>query len=188
MALFTSLAAVKAYAGVKIGVDDSEIVGIIDAVSSAMANLVGHNYEPDPIIGETHSGPYSIGLVLKKQPVSIEEVRISGGVIAASGYSITEGSRILFRVSSNSAIGWESGSRNIEVDYTPISTVPADIELAAREMASFMIKQSSFTVGGGRLGLGSQSNGDTGTADYFTKTLEALPMVQSVLRRYKRFA
>lgn len=150
--------------------------------------MIGATYDPDPITAEVHSGPYTRALVLDQAPDSITEVRVAGTIVTE--YEFPTGSRLLYRMDDSSVqtVAWESGQRNIEVDYVPISTVPADLELAAREISAFMVKQTSLSAGGSRLGLSAQANADTGSADYFAQTLRALPMAEATLKRYRRVA
>ncbi len=187
MAALTTADRVKAYANVKTSVDDASIEGIIDAVSALLHDRIGHDFEGTAIVAEHHSHPYSGALILARPVESIQAVRENGTTLAASGYEL-QGERLLYRLGSGKTIGWAPGVRSIEVDYTPTSTVPADIELAAREVSAFMLKQSALAVGGGRMGLSGQANADAGSADYFIQALDQLPMASMVLAKYQRFA
>lgn len=187
MADLTTTGAVKAYAGVKGSGDDQEIQGLVGAISSYLHGRVGHDYEGTAIVAEHHSSPASGALVLEKPAAAIDAVRVGTGTIAASGYEL-QGQRLVYRLSSGETIDWTAGVRNIEVDYTPTTEVPEDLELAARELAAFMLKQSALEGGASRFGLSAQASGDTGSADYFVQALAQLPFAAAVLRRYSRFA
>jgi len=184
MAKLTTVAKVRAYAGVTSSSDDDVIGGFVDAVSALIASQVGHDYEGDTVTAEPHTAPFSGALVLEKPASSITAVRVSGSVVAASGYRLN-GSKLLDRLSSGIPTAWLD-SVPIEVDYVTVSDIPADLELAAREIASFVLKQSSVTAGGSRLGLSAQANADTGSADYFTQALLELPVARMALRNHRQ--
>jgi hypothetical protein len=187
MADLTTTGAVKAYAGVKASDDDQSIQAIVSAVSVYLHDRVGHDYDGDAITSEHHTTPASGALVLEKPAATIDAVRVGTGTIAASGYEL-EGERLLYRLASGETVDWARGVRNIEVDYTPTTDVPKDLELAAREVAAFVLKQSSLSGGASRFGLAAQANGDSGSADYFVQALNQLPFAAAILRRYTRFA
>jgi hypothetical protein len=188
MADLTTLAAVKAYAGVSGSGDDTAISGIVAAVSALIHELVGHDYDGDTITGEVHSGPVSGAVVLEKPVASIGAV-VEGETTLDSGAYELESERLLWRKSIGGTIPWANGTRNIAVTYTTTSTVPADLELAAREVCAFMVKQSNIgSAGAARLGLSAQANVDTGSADYFVQALRQLPFASLTLRRFMRVA
>lgn len=186
MADLTTIAAVKSYAGVTGSGDDSQISAIISAVSSLIAGQIGHDYEGNAVTAEFHTAPFSGSIILRKPAESITAVRVSHSVIAAAGYRLSDG-RLLTRLASGLPTVW-SGSSVIEVDYLTVSAVPADLELAAREIGAFVLKQSSLPGGGSRLGLSAQANGDTGSADYFVQALKQLPVSRMALRNHRPFA
>jgi len=187
MADLTTTARVKAYAGVKPAGDDQSIQAIVTAVSVYLHDRVGHDFQGDAITAEHHGSPVSGAVVLDKPAATIDAVRVGTGTIAASGYELS-GERLLYRLSSGETVDWTPGIRNIEIDYTPTTDVPADLELAAREISAFMVKQSALQGGASRFGLSAQANGDSGSADYFVQALAQLPFASSILRRYTRFA
>jgi hypothetical protein len=152
-----------------------------------IGDQVGHDYEGSILLAEKHSGAISGGIVLRYPAASIEAVRVTGGTVPVSGYSL-EGERLLYRYDSSGTIAWERGQRNVEVDYTTTNVVPTDLELAAREICAFMLKQSAHIAGGARLGLSAQANADTGSADYFVQALSQLPFAARVLDRHRTFA
>lgn len=182
----TTTEAVKAYAGVKGTGDDARIAGVVSAVSAMLSDIVGHDYDGGTIVAEKHTAPMSGAVVLDSPAASIDAIREGTGTVAASDYEL-EGERLVWRLSADQVTSWAKGARYIEVDYTLVSTIPVDLELAARESSAFMVKQSAFVAGGSRLGLSAQANGDTGSADYFAQQLKALPFTSLALRRYRRF-
>ena len=182
----TTRADVKLYAGVTSGSDDGPISALISAVSVLLHGMVGHDYEGEAITGEHHSGPMSGALVLDKPAQSIEEVREGSDTLATGAYELSR-ERLVHRLSSGATVSWASGVRNLEVDYTTIDRVPADLEFAAREICAFMVKQSGWRVGSSRMGLSAQANADSGNADYFTQAIRKLPMAKATLARYARF-
>lgn len=186
MADLTTRADVKAYAGVTSGSDDGPIGALVSAVSVLLHGMVGHDYEGEAIVGEHHSGPVSGALVLDKPALSIEEVREGSTTLAAGAYELSR-QRLLYRISSGASVAWESGVRNIEIDYTTTHEVPADLEFAAREIAAFMVKQAGWGTGASRMGLSAQANADSGNADYFTQAIRNLPMAKATLARYARW-
>jgi len=186
MADLTTVAAVKSYAGVTGSGDDSQIAGIVSAVSALIAGQVGHDYEGDAVTAESHTAPFSGSIILRKPAASITAVRVSGSTIAAAGYRLKDG-RLLERLSSGLPTVWAESSV-IEIDYLTLSAVPFDLELAAREIGAFVLKQSSLPGGGSRLGLSAQANGDTGSADYFVQALAQLPVSRMALRNHRPFA
>ena len=187
MSDLTTRAAVKSYAGVTSNNDDGPISGIVSAVSVLLHGMVGHDYSGEAITGEHHSGPMSGALVLDRPAQSIEEVREGSDTLAATGAYELSRERLVHRLSSGATVSWASGVRNIEVDYTTIDRVPADLEFAAREICAFMVKQSGWGVGSSRMGLSAQANADSGNADYFTQAIRKLPMAKATLARYARF-
>lgn len=187
MADLTTTAAVKAWAGITGSGDDSAIDGIVTACSALLHGIVGHDYESTGVTAEHHSGAASGAIVLKKPAASITEVREGTVTLDSDAYEL-ESERLLWRKANGYAADWAVGRRNIEVDYTPTSTVPADLELCAREVCAWIVKQSGLDSGASRLGLSAQANADTGTADYFAQALRQLPMSNATLRRYKRYA
>lgn len=188
MADLTTVAAVKAYAGIAGSEDDGPIGTIVAGVSTLLHGLVGHDYEGEVITGENHTAPFSGAIVLRKPAQAIDEIRERKSTLAASAYELID-ERLVWRLNLGDTVGWTNdGARSIEVDYTTTDQVPKDLELAAREVAAFMVKQSGLSAGGSRMGLSAQSNADAGTADYFAQALAQLPFVQLVLRRFKRYA
>ena len=186
MANLTTVAAVKSYAGVTGSGDDSQISAIVSAVSSLIAGQVGHDYEGNAITGESHTAPFSGSIILRKPAESITAVRVSGSTLAAADYRLKD-SRLLTRLASGLPTVW-SASTVIEVDYLTVSAIPVDLELAAREIGAFILKQSSLPGGGSRLGLSAQANGDTGSADYFVQALKQLPVSRMALRNHRAFS
>lgn len=186
MANLTTLDAVKAFAGVTGSGDDSAINGIIAAVSSLLHGIVGQTFDGNAITGEFHPIPASTHIVLEQPAASIQAVREGTATLAASGYRhMGPGSRVIGREANGWPIKW---SAPITVDYTPPTAVPADLELAAREAAAWVLKESALTAGASRLGLTAQANADSGNADYFVRRIEELPIVRAIIRRYGRFA
>lgn len=185
MANLTTLAAVKAFAGVTGSGDDSEITGIVAAVSSILHGIVGHTFDSAPVTAEIHATPPTPYLVLDLPVASVQTVREAGQALAASGWRWHTGSRVIERRSSSLPVSW---SGEASVDYTPLSTIPADLELAAREAAAWVLKESALGSGASRLGLTAQANADSGSADYYVRRIEELPCVRAVIRRYGRFA
>lgn len=185
MADLTTVSEVKAYAGVTGQGDDARIESIVSAVSAAISGYIGNSFDAQPIVGERTDHP--LGAVLLERPAaSIDAVRVNGATLSASGYRL-QGDRVLWR-EADSYGGATSWGGVVEVDYTPTSSVPDDLEFAAREIAAFMVKQSGLSVGSGRLGLSAQANADTGSADYFTQSLRQLPASRMILGRYRRVA
>lgn len=188
MADLTTTAAVKAYAGVTGADDDAAIGVVVSAVSALIHEMIGHDYEAGPVTGEVHSAPVSGAIVLEKPAASITTVVESSTTLASTGYEL-EGERLLWRKASAGTVDWTSGIRNVVITYATVSTVPDDLELAAREVGAFMIKQSNIgSAGGARLGLSAQANVDTGSADYFVQALRKLPFTSLTLKRYQRLA
>ncbi len=187
MADLTTTAAVKGWAGITTSGDDSVIDGVVSAVSALLHGIVGHDYEGTPIVGETHAGSRHGIIILEKPAVTIEEVREVGDVVDPSAYVLDQG-RGLYRIEGGGLAPWAWGRRSVEVDYTPESVVPDDLELMAREVCAWIWKQSGHDTGASRLGLSAQANADTGTADYFAQALRQLPMANTTLKRYKRYA
>ena len=185
MANLTTTALVKGYANISDSADDQAIMGIISAVSVHLHDLVGHDYEGAALTGEHHSAPYSGAVVLHKPAASIDAIREGGTTLAATGYEL-EAERLVWRLASGLTVDWGAGKRNIEVDYTTTTEVPEDLELAAREVSAFMVKQSALAAGGSRMGLSAQANSDSGSADYFVQAINQLPFASAVVRRYQR--
>lgn len=185
MADLTTTALVKSYANIADSADDQAIAGIISAVSVHLHDLVGHDYEGDALIAEHHSAPYSGALVLHKPAASIDAIRENGTPLGSSNYEL-ENERLVWRLASGLSVAWGAGKRSIEVDYTTTTEVPKDLELAAREVSAFMVKQSALASGGSRMGLSGQANADSGSADYFVEALNQLPFSGAVLKRYQR--
>jgi len=184
----TTVEAVKAYAGVTVGGDDQAIAGIVSAVSGFMHGVIGHDYEGEVLTGEHHSGSDALAIVLDKPAASVQAVRDGTTTLAASTYELQAG-RLLYRLASGVTVAWAPGVRNIEVDYTTTEAIPSDLELAARELAAFMVKQGVFSeAGGGRMGLAAQANPDSGAADYFVQAISQLPFASLILKRYRAFA
>ncbi len=187
MADLTTVAAVKAFAGVTGTGADPTIGGLVTAVSALMHGIVGHDFEGTPIVAEKH-GPVFRDVVLEKPAASIQEVRRGTNVLVDGTDYALDGDRVLVRLDGSYRTAWVLKPWELEVDYTPVSVVPDDLELAARMATAFTWKQSAENGGGARLGLSAQANTDAGTADYFAQTLRALPFVNETLRRYRRVA
>jgi hypothetical protein len=185
LADLTTVAAVKAFAGVTSSSDDAAIGGIVGAVSTILHGIVGHTYDATPIAGELHEVPPTAFVILDRPIATVTTVREGGQVLASTGWRRIAGSRLVERLAGSVGTPWTA---EISVDYTPASTVPADLELAAREAAAWVLKESGLSTGGSRLGLNAQANSDSGNADYFVKRIEELPVVRSIIRRYGRFA
>ncbi len=186
MADLTTTAAVKAYAGISGSGDDTAIDGIVSAVSELIGNAIGNNYPGGSVTDELHFAPASGAIVLRYPAASLTSVAVSGTALAAGDYELVD-SRLIFRLANGARTDWTQGAR-ITATYTRESTVPTDLELAAREACAFVVKQTGLDSGGSRLGLGAQSNADTGTADYFTQALATLPVLRMTLARYKVYA
>lgn len=184
MADLTTTAAVKAFAGVTGSGDDAAIAGIVAAVSSMLHGIVGHDFSATAVVAELHPTPPSAFVVLDKPVGTVTTVREGGQVLAASGWRHVAGTRLVERRASSESVSW---SAEVSVDYTPSATIPADLELAARECSAWVVKESGLASGSSRLGLTAQANADSGNADYYIKRLEELPMVRAVIRRYGRF-
>lgn len=176
----TNTAAVKAYAGVQSSGDDSAIGGIVSAVSALFHAWIGHDFDGTPIVGEAHEPPASGVILLRKPAASISAVREGGATLSGSAYRFTS-TRMLARLAAGRPSPWLDA---VQVDYTPISTVPKDLEIAAREACAWIVKQSSLSTGGARLGLSAQSNADTGNADYLIQRIDRLPLTRAVIARY----
>lgn len=186
MADLTTTAAVKAYARVTGSGDDAAIGGIVAAVSSLLHGIIGQTFDATPIIDERHDIPASGFVVLAFPAASIEAVREGSATLAASGYRhLGVGSRLVQRMAGGRPVPWSDFA---SIDYTPPGTVPADVELAAREAAAWVLKESGLESGSARLGLTAQANADSGSADYFIRRIEELPIVRSMIRRYGRMA
>lgn len=184
MADLTTTAAVKAFAGVTGSGDDTAIGVIVSAVSAFLHGIVGNTFDPAAITGELHARPPSALVLLKRPLASVTTVREAGQVLGASSWRAYAGTRLVERMASGAPTPWAG---EVSVDYTPASAVPADLELAAREAAAWVIKESGLTSGASRLGLTAQANADTGAADYFVRRIEQLPIVAGAIRRYGRF-
>jgi len=187
MADLTTTAAVKAYAGVSGSGDDTAIGVLVTAISEVIAGVVGHDYAGATHTSEVYSGPVSGAIVLQAPAASITTVVEGTTTLGASDYEL-DGERLLYRKASSVASAWAEGNRNVAITYVDTSTVPADLELAARELGAWVLKQSHFDTGSGRLGLAAQANADSGAADYFAQALEELPLLAFTMKRYKRFA
>lgn len=184
MADFTTTAAVKAFAGVQGSGDDAAIGGLVTAVSAVLAELVGHDYSAAAIVGEIIRQPPTPFAITARPISSVSAVREAGVLLAASGYRAVAGTRILERRGSAAyAVNWGG---EVSVDYTPTSTVPADLELAAREATAWVIKESGLVAGASRLGLTAQANPDSGNADYYVRKVQDLPIVRAVLATRRR--
>lgn len=185
MADLTTTAAVKAFAGVTSSGDDSAIGGIVAAVSAILHGIIGHDFSGTPIAAELHEQPPTAFLLLDRPVASVQTVREAGQALASTGWRWIPGSRLIERRAGNVSTPWAGEA---SIDYTPASSVPADVELAAREAAAWVLKESGLTTGASRLGLTAQANADTGNADYFVRRIEDLPCVKTIVRRYGRFA
>ena len=183
MADLTTTAAVKAFAGVTGSGDDSAIGGIVSAVSSMFHEIIGHTYDATPIVAELHARPPTPYVVVRRPIASVSAVREAGETLAASGYRAQVGTRLLERRASGESTPWVG---EVEVDYTPTSTVPADVELAAREAAAWVVQESGLGSGASRLGLTAQANPDSGNADYFVRKIGDLPLVRELMRSHRR--
>lgn len=184
MADLTTTAAVKAFAGVTGSGDDSAIGGIVAAVSAFLHGIVGNTFDSTPIAAELHAQPPSALVLLNRPILTVTTVREAGQVLAASSWRAYVGTRLVERLASGAPTPWAG---EVSIDYTPASAVPADLELAAREAAAWVLKESGLTSGASRLGLTAQANADTGAADYFVRRIEQLPIVAAAIRRYGRF-
>lgn len=186
MADLTTTAAVKAFAGVTSAADDAAIAVIVSAVSAILHGIVGNTFDGTPIVGEFHGLPASTFVVTERPAASVQAVREGANTLAATGWRhMGPGSRVIGREASGLPIAWTAP---VSVDYTPTSTVPADVELAAREAAAWVLKESGFGTGASRLGLTAQANADSGSADYYVRRIEELPIVRALIRRYGAFA
>lgn len=185
MSDLTTVEAVKGYAGIKSSADDAAIATVVRGVSALIAAQVGHDFEGEGIAGEPHYAPYSGAIIIDKPASAVAAVRVSGTTIDSSGYRLRN-NRMLERLSGGSPIAWTVGA-TIEVDYVTTSEIPADLGLAAAEIAAFVWKQTNEASGGGRLGLSAQANGDSGSADYFTQSLTKLPVARMALRNHRAF-
>lgn len=184
MADLTTTAAVKAFAGVTGSGDDSAIGGIVSAVSAVLHEIIGHTYDATPIVAELHPKPPTQYLVVRRPIASVSAVREAGETLAASSYRLPgAGSRLLERRAGGGSVVWLG---EVEVDYTPTATVPANVELAAREAAAWVVKESALAAGASRLGLTAQANPDSGNADYFVRSIGDLPLVRELMRSHRR--
>lgn len=183
MADLTTTALVKAFAGVTGSGDDSAIGGIVSAVSSMLHAIIGHTFDATPVLGEVVAQPPTQFLLVSKPIASVQAVREAGETLAVSSYRPLVGSRLLERREGGASTPWLG---EVEVDYTPTSTIPTDIELAAREAAAWVVKESGLGSGASRLGLTAQANPDSGNADYFVRRIGDLPLVRELIRSHRR--
>jgi hypothetical protein len=180
MADFTLLADVKAFAGVTAATWDTEIGGIISAVSAMLARHVGHDYDATSRT-EKISGTRQPAVIVSRPIQTLTSVALDDTTLTVDDdYEFTVGQRAIYRLASGLGSIWELGNRNVTAIYAPVSTVPDDLELAAREASAFVWKQSHQS-GASRLGLENKGNDTGGLSQYITDIL-TLPVVQTVVR------
>lgn len=170
----TTLARLKQFLKITVGTDDALLANIIAGVSKRAQRHMGRTIVSSSIVGEIHDGalPEEDRLLLLRHPITaIAEIRIDGVVLAAANYQFDAASGIVYRrdpdTPSADADDWDSGRRNIAVDYTQgYAAIPEDLIDAATKQAAYVWKQS--TPGGARLGERSVLLDGGGSGEYLT--------------------
>ena len=180
----TATADVKAFVGLTGTTHDAVLDSIVTVVDEALGGLIGTKYDGVEVT-ERYSGRGLSGIVVRQPIETVGSVQEAGTALSASGYAFTAGDRMLYRVDSDGeALGWASGTRNILVTYTPPSSVPPDVEWAARNAAAHLWNQSHQS-GKSRVGLESSARSAGNTSQY-VQGIAGLPAVAAMLAHRRR--
>lgn len=176
---------VKHAAKVTGSANDAAIQRHLEGVSKAMQNWMGRQIISTAITAEYHfpTGLNS-AILLEDGPVStLTEVRLSGSILAATGYRL-EGARLLRRIAGSARTKWEQAE--VEVDYTAgYAAVPADlVEACTQEAATRWLRSVASGGPGLHVNAKTPETGDTKTFD----TGPFLPQTIAAMSPYRRLA
>ena len=180
MAVLTTLAAVKAYAGITNSEMDALITSLITRVSAAIENYV-QGVISQQAVSETRNGNGGAAMLLADYPVtSVESLVIDGQTIPpAAGFGLP-GWRLADRLIVMVGYAFNRGRANVVVNYTAgFATIPADIEQACIESVLLTMKRRDH------VDVSSKSLGGE-TVTFITA--EITPSAKKVLNSYCRVA
>lgn len=181
MADLTTLALVKLHGG--LGDDNDTLLNqLIDSVSRQMEADMVRTIALVSGVVRIYRPPAGVAvIVLDEWPVASTVVtEDSAALVLNTDYEILDDRRMV-RISGDAQIAWASGAKVSVTATEGYSTIPTDIDLAAREAVRLAYMQTK--VGGDRLGDGSVSSP---TGDQVTFTLGWPESVQRVIDRHRR--
>tara|TARA_Y100000310_G_scaffold336656_1_gene421794 strand:+ start:244 stop:807 length:564 start_codon:yes stop_codon:yes gene_type:complete len=179
----TTTALVKTHANIS-GSDDDTLIGqLVTSVSIAMAAYMDRDiYQTASVERIYRPTPGQSALVLDQWPVaSLVVTEDSTALVLDTDYELRN-ERLLYRISGDVDTDWSSGARISVTSTEGYATIPADLDLAAREQIRFAFQQTN--VGGSRLGTASASS-PTGDSEGFIP-YEWLPFTKAVMEAYRR--
>lgn len=143
MADLTTLAAVKAYAGITGTAQDVLLSGLITRASAAIENYLQRSVMSGSV-AEVRDGTGATAMLLRQWPVaSVASLMIDGQTIPAAsawgapGWWLADGRTILLF-----GYRFARGIANVQASYTAgYATVPADIEQACIETVLLALKR-----------------------------------------------
>lgn len=143
LADFTTLADVKAYAGITTSATDTVLQQLITGASAFLRSWMNRDIATPPLAySETFSGRGTFAILFPQYPaVSVQSLKIDGVPIpaapsvGAAGYRFNETDLVL------TGFGFSRGMLNIEVAYTAgFSAVPADLAAACNELVTLKFR------------------------------------------------
>lgn len=152
--LIISLADAKAALNTTTNVNDDELRLYIATVTNVIEDIVG------PMLVETgHTWTASGGypsILLPERPTTITSITENGVTLATTDYVCDFVSGVIYRGSTNYALKWTFGQRNVVITYAVGNTIiPPNVLLAAREELRFLYQQGQ--QGGARPSFGDSA-------------------------------
>lgn len=185
--LLTSLARVKAHAGIAGSSQDALLTDLILGVSQGLQVACGRRIYAQAYTAKMSGNGESPYLILPERCADAASLVVSEsgvGLVLGTDFELHEDAHRLVRLKAGAPSAWLRGERNVSVAFDAgWSAVPEDLALAATVQVRHEYAQTQPS-GADRLGLTSKILEGGGQANYAEHRW--LPMVRDTIARYQR--